>query len=42
MENKTKKQVRKEFMDKIENLDDLERLKYINKYIELLIKKIEG
>ena len=29
-------------MEKIENLEDLERLKYINKYIKLLIKKIEG
>lgn len=42
MEEDIKKQVRKEIMDKIENLEDLERLKYINKYIELLIKKIEG
>lgn len=41
MEEDVKKQVRKEIMEKVENLEDLDTLKYLNKYIELILKAEE-
>lgn len=41
MEEDVKKQVRKEIMEKVENLEDLDALKYLNKYIELILKAEE-